>query len=167
MVSNTPLEFVFDQQAHTDTLAFQVDLWSARGAVPHTLADVLVRQKDIQYSSRTRRGTDAIRERQHERCLVAQLLAKLPPELQADPIAQTLRGWSNSSVYDVVHLIYQSKSYEAQCKDYEFGEMSMREHWNAGLADIRHTLKRHEYFDRPSPELGIATHDIHREQPGT
>src|SRR5206468_4591874 len=69
VVSNTPLEFVFDEQAHVDTLAFQVDLWSARGTWPQTIADVLLRQKDIQYSSRTRRGTDAIRERQRNKCL--------------------------------------------------------------------------------------------------
>ena len=37
---------------------FQVDLFSARGAVPRQMADVLARHKDIAYSSRTRQNTD-------------------------------------------------------------------------------------------------------------
>src|SRR5438105_1131367 len=94
VVSNTPLEFVFDEQQHNDTLVFQVDLWSALGALPQDIAGVLMRQKDIQYSSRTRRGTDAIKQRQQDRCLVSQLLDKLNGNLQNDPIALSLRDWS-------------------------------------------------------------------------
>ena len=30
LVSNTPLQWVFDSRPRQDTLAFQVDLWSAR-----------------------------------------------------------------------------------------------------------------------------------------
>src|SRR5213075_2789909 len=124
-------------------------------------------QKDIQYSSRTRRGTDAIKQRQQDRCLVSQLLDKLDGNLQNDPIALSLREWSKVPLYDVIHLIYQSKSYEAHSKDYEFGITSMREHWSAGLGDITHTLKRHEFFSLPSPHIAITPHDIHRNNSGS
>ncbi|MCC6212961.1 MAG: patatin-like phospholipase family protein, partial [Burkholderiales bacterium] len=60
LVSNTPLESVLDTEPRRDTLAFQVDLWSARGQLPETLLDALEREKDIRYSSRTRRGIDAL-----------------------------------------------------------------------------------------------------------
>jgi NTE family protein len=53
LVSNTPLQWVVDSRPALDTLAFQVDLWSARGERPRTLAQVATRQKEIQYSSRT------------------------------------------------------------------------------------------------------------------
>jgi NTE family protein len=165
LVSNTPLEFVLDGKPERDTLAFQVDLWSARGRLPQDMADVMQRQKDIQYSSRTRRGTDAIRERQQVRCALMALLEKLPAELQHEPSVKMLRDISTSAVFDIVHLIYQSKVYEGQSKDYEFGITSMREHWAAGLADIQRTLAHPDYFERPSPRVGVATHDIHREAP--
>ena len=58
LVSNTPLAWVVDADSRQDTLTFQVDLWSARGDVPKTLADVSTRQKEIVYSSRTREQTD-------------------------------------------------------------------------------------------------------------
>jgi len=62
-----------------------------------------------------------------------------------------------------VHLIYQSKAFEGHSKDYEFGLDAMREHWSSGLEDIRRTLADPRRLDRPPPEVGIITHDIHRE----
>ncbi len=58
IVSNTPLQYVLDAQPHTEALlVWQVDLFSARGLLPTTMSEVVVRQKDITYSSRTRRNT--------------------------------------------------------------------------------------------------------------
>ena len=54
LVSNTPLQWVVSGDTRQDTLAFQVDLWSSRGELPSDLNDVMSRQKEIQYSSRTR-----------------------------------------------------------------------------------------------------------------
>ena len=52
-----------------DMLVFQVDLFSARGALPRDMDDVLARQKDIQFSSRTRLVTDHFRaEARHAIC---------------------------------------------------------------------------------------------------
>jgi NTE family protein len=48
LVSNTPLQRVLESEPRQDTLAFQVDLWSARGAFPRTMAEVATRQKEIQ-----------------------------------------------------------------------------------------------------------------------
>ena len=54
LVSNTPLQWMVDSSPRIDTLAFQVDLWSADGRVPKDMAEVTTRAKEIQYSSRTR-----------------------------------------------------------------------------------------------------------------
>jgi len=39
LVSNTPLQWVLESDPPRDTLAFQVDLWSARGSVPRTMTE--------------------------------------------------------------------------------------------------------------------------------
>ena len=62
LISNTPLQWVVDASPRQDTLAFQVDLWSARGELPGNLAEVATRQKEIQYSSRTRANTDQFKQ---------------------------------------------------------------------------------------------------------
>ena len=62
-----------------DTLAFQVDLWSARGELPRNLAEVVTRQKEIQYSSRTRANTDQFKRLQRLRSALASLLSRSCP----------------------------------------------------------------------------------------
>jgi len=52
ILSNTPTEVVFDDNPRRDALIFTVHLWNPLGAEPTTMADVLNRHKDLQYSSR-------------------------------------------------------------------------------------------------------------------
>ena len=85
LVSNTPLQWVLESEPRRDTLAFQVDLWSARGTLPRTLPEVMTRQKEIQYSSRTRNNSDRFKSVQRLRNALASLLQKLPDELRNSP----------------------------------------------------------------------------------
>jgi NTE family protein len=78
LISNTPLQWVVEYGPRQDTLTFQVDLWSARGELPGNLADVVTRQKEIQYSSRTRAKTDEFKRYQRARNTLASFLSKLP-----------------------------------------------------------------------------------------
>ena len=78
VVSNTPLAQVVGAENMRDTLAFQVDLWPARGGLPTSLEEVAERQKDIQYSSRTRLVTDQLRRVLKLRHGLQKLLARLP-----------------------------------------------------------------------------------------
>jgi hypothetical protein len=106
LISNTPLQFVVEQGPRQDTLAFQVDLWSARGDVPGNLADVVTRQKEIQYSSRTRANTDQFKQHQRARKTLASLLSKLPADLLASEEAKMLSSIADEKVYSLVHLIH-------------------------------------------------------------
>jgi len=160
LVSNTPLVEVLGHTPRRDTIAFQVDLWSADGPRPNNILDVAEREKDIRYSSRTRMATDAATELQRLRRALKRALDCLPADF-ADPEIAALRDLSCSKVYNVIHLIYRDKQYEAQHKDYEFSLPTMREHWDAGLTDIRRTLKHPEWLERPRG-LGVVTHDVHR-----
>ena len=68
LVSNTPLQWcdgrTLTGEPRRTRSCFQVDLWSARGEFPRNLAEVATRQKEIQYSSRTRAFTDFIQRLQ-------------------------------------------------------------------------------------------------------
>jgi NTE family protein len=112
LVSNTPLQWVVETEPRRDTLAFQVDLWSARGEFPRNIFDVMTREKEIRYSSRTRAGTDQFKHIQNMRRAMAELLERLPPELRDSPEARLLGSAAHHSVYNIVHLIYCAKNYE-------------------------------------------------------
>lgn len=143
LVSNTPLAHVMrhlDAQADRPVNVFQIDLFSARGELPHTLADVAERQKDIQYSSRTRMVSGHVRER-HQLHQRLRALAEHVPAPQRDSAAvRALLAGTMDPPITLVHVIHRRKPYETQSKDYEFSRLSMNEHWTAGLADMGASL---------------------------
>src|SRR3984893_7124825 len=160
LVSNTPLQWLVESRPHRDTLTFQVDLWSARGEMPRTLAEVSTRQKEIQYSSRTRAGTDSFEYVQRLRRAMADLFEKLPEDLRNGHEAQLLRSAADHKVYNIVHLIYRARNYEGHSKDYDFSHASMREHWRAGYHDAIRTLRHPEVLERPTNHEGVFTFDL-------
>jgi NTE family protein len=160
LVSNTPLQWVVDGGTRQDTLAFQIDLWPAQGNLPRNIAEVTTRQKEIQYSSRTRAATDQFKRMQNHRCALSDLLENLPPEMQKRESTELLKKVADHKIYNIVHLIYRSRQYETDSKDFDFSRLSMQEHWQSGLEDARRTLERREIFERPQNHEGVLTFDF-------
>ncbi|MDR3443196.1 MAG: patatin-like phospholipase family protein [Legionella sp.] len=160
LVSNTPLQWVVDGETRQDTLAFQVDLWSARGAVPINLSGAITRQKEIQYSSRTRAATDRFKHIQRVRYALANLLSKLPSEFQDNEEMELLKKVADHKAYSIVQLIYHAKQYEGHSKDYEFSRLSMEDHWQAGYQDASFALQHPKIFKRPNNKDGVFTFDF-------
>ena len=160
LVSNTPLQWVLESARREDTLAFQVDLWSARGAVPDTMAEVMTRQKEIQYSSRTRASTDRFKREQQLRHALDQILDSVPEALRDTPAYRLLEPESDRKVYNIIQLIYRSREHELGSKDYEFSRRSMEDHWTAGRHDTARTLRHPEVLERPQGGDGVFTFDV-------
>jgi NTE family protein len=163
LISNTPLQWVLDSIPRRDTLAFQVDLWSARGDFPGDMAEVETRQKEIQYSSRTRANTDQFKRAQRIRNTVAALLESLPDDLKDEPNAKLLGSIADRKVYNMVHLIYRAKNYEGNSKDYEFSRSSMETHWRAGYHDTVRMLRHPNVLKRPANHEGVAVFDLEQD----
>jgi NTE family protein len=165
IVSNTPLQYLLEIDDHKDTLVFQVDLFSARGALPRDMPDVLARHKDIMYSSRTRNNTDSFRNIHSLRIALRDALLRAPPESLSDLQRDMLEDLRHLARVNILHLIYQQKSYEGHAKDYEFSGTSMREHWTAGLEDTRKSLRHRKWLAIPNEVTGVTVHDVHRDDP--
>ncbi|OIQ90979.1 patatin phospholipase [mine drainage metagenome] len=164
LVSNTPLTQVLGGHPHAHTLVFQVDLWSAAGDPPHTLADVGERVKDIQYSSRTRTITDVLLRAHEQRRILRGLLERIPPDQRRnDPFCAQVEDMARDKRYNVIHLIYKDKPYDGQTKDFQFGRATMRAHWNNGLSTMQRTLCHALWFDLPGADRPFITHDVHRQ----
>jgi NTE family protein len=160
LVSNTPLEWVLDSRPGRDTLAFQIDLWSARGEFPRNLIEAETRQKEIRYSSRTRLATNQFKKKQTFRRAAGRLLAKIPQELLRTPEAKMLALEADEKVYNLIQLIYRAKTYEGNSKDYEFSRRTMEEHWSSGYNDAVRTLRHPEVLQRPQGLDGVFTFDL-------
>jgi len=163
LVSNTPLQYVIECGARQDTLVFQVDLWSARGQIPRNMADVVTRQKEIQYSSRTRASTDQFKSLHRLQRELAALLNRLPEDLRKHEDVRLLRTAASDNVHNLVHLIYRARDYEGHSKDYEFSRLSMQDHWRAGYHDALRTLRHPEVLARPTTADGVSTFDLEQD----
>ncbi len=164
LVSNTPLQWVLGGQPSRDTLALQIDLWNAEGPVPVDLTSSSVRQKDIQFSSRTRAATSNFRKQQIIRRAAFKFLQLVPDSLRDTPEYRALASQADEAVYNIVHLIYRAKTYEGTTKDYEFSRRSMLEHWQAGYNDAVRTLRHPEVLQRPDNAEGLNIFDLSRDE---
>lgn len=141
LVSNTPLSHVLDHQT-TDMLVFQVDLFPARGDLPTKFADVLSREKDIRYSSRTRAVTDMILRFRKEHEAIRGVLNLLPDNVCDNPDVQKVRSLIHDNAVNIVHLIYQADAWESGARDFEFSRGSMRHHWDRGLDAVEGVVEK-------------------------
>jgi NTE family protein len=166
LVSNTPLQYVYDQRGEVDLCVFQVDLFNARGVVPQAVWDVGARVKDIRFSSRTRLNTDTICTGLMAHSSRRRLYDKLPVELRDDPDALALLDKGPDPKMTIAHLIYRHTRFEGHSKDYEFSRASMHEHWKAGAQDVATTLSHPEWQSRHDDDSTLVrVFDLTRQRP--
>ena len=158
--SNTPIQWVLESEPRQDTLAFQVDLWNSRGPHPRTMAEVVTRQKEIQYSSRTRANSERFKRLQLIRNALAGLMESLPDSARESNEYKLLAPIADRKAYNVIQLIYRANKYEGGSKDFEFSRQSMDEHWRAGYYDTVRTLRHPEVLERPTNEEGASIFDL-------
>ena len=160
IASNTPLDFVLDSEIGRDLLIFQIDLFSARGPLPVSLLEAAEREKDIRFSSRTRMNTDKNKQVHNARKALRELIGKLPDYLKNDPSVEILCNAAKENTVTVVHLIYKSKNYETNSKDYDFSHVGMVDHWGAGARDVHLSMRHKDWLERPQCGETMMTYDL-------
>jgi NTE family protein len=160
IASNTPLDYVLDQESVEDLLIFQVDLFSARGRLPQTLLEAAEREKDIRFSSRTRMNTDKNKQIHNTRKALRDLIARLPDHLRDDPAYAILHQAAEENTVTVVHLIYRKRDYEASSKDYDFSRLNMLEHWKSGEQDVYVSMHHPDWLQQPQNGETMVTWDL-------
>ena len=143
LVSNTPLQHVLDTQ-DAPLLVFQVDLFSASDVLPHTMMDVIAREKEIRFSSRTRQVSDGLLKLRKEREKIRKVLSKLPADMADDADVKALAALAEEFPVNVVQMIYRANAWEGGARDYEFSDRTMNEHWDAGREAVAATIKNSE-----------------------
>jgi hypothetical protein len=86
------------------------------------------------------------------------------PESQRDhPAVRRAERLASSRRVNVLHLIYDDHDFEGHFKDYQFGLLSMRDHWRIGLHDLRGTIAQPGWLDKPAAGARpFVTHDLKR-----
>ena len=145
-VSNTPLDAVLDDLPGGHTIVFMIDLWNAEGAPPRTLSDVLWREKQIQYASRTAQHIDAVATKVN----LAHALRLLQVSQAGDAAVPDGTALTVDRL-DIVHIIYRPSADQISSSDAEFSRESIADRKAAGHHDMKHALAVAPWFNKVKP----------------
>jgi len=159
ILSNTPVEAVFDDYPRRSALVFAVHIWNPSGPDPQTIADVMHRQKDVMYSSRAE--SHIVRQQQIHRMrhIIAELSARLPSAERAKPEVEEMAGYGCLTQMHVVRLMAPALDGEGHGKDIDFSERGIKMRWEAGLENTRAVLARAPWTDPVDPMAGFVLHE--------
>ncbi len=159
ILSNTPVEAVFDDNPRKSGIVIAVHLWRSNGEEPTSIWDVANREKDLQYASRAVNQIKRQRQLHRMRHIISSLAAKLPPEVANTAEVKELAGYGCNTRMHVVRLLAPRLKNEDHTKDIDFSSTGIAARWRAGLEDMRETLAKKPWDDAHDPDEGFVLHD--------
>jgi NTE family protein len=159
ILSNTPVEAVFDDNPRKNSVVFAVHIWNPEGAEPDTIWQVMHRQKDIQYSSRA--ASHIARQKQIHRLrhVIAELVRRLPEDERESAEIQDLAAYGCLTRMHVVRLLAPPLDGEDHTKDIDFSPMGIRKRWESGYADTSRVLEMAPWSGTFDPVEGFILHE--------
>jgi NTE family protein len=158
ILSNTPLEAIFDDKPRRDSLIFSVHVWNPDGAEPHSIAEVLCRQKDVQYASRSRSQVARQKQIHKLRHVIAELTRRLPAGELSRPEVRELAGYGCLTRMHVIALLAPALPDEDYAKDIDFSPRGIRARWDAGYAQTARALAAAPWTEPADPLEGVILH---------
>ena len=159
ILSNTPVEVVFDDKPRRDSMVYAVHIWNPHGAEPETIWEVLNRQKDVQYSSRSASHIKRQRQLHRLRHVITELSALLPADQRQTPEVAELAAYGCPTRMHVIRLLAPALDCEDHSKDIDFSPSGIRARWDAGYADTMRTLETAPWRDPVDPLEGFVLHE--------
>jgi NTE family protein len=159
ILSNTPVEAVFDDYPRRNSLIFAVHIWNPHGSEPETIWQVMNRQKDVQYSSRA--VTHVMRQKQLHRLrhVVSELVRHMPETQRQSDEVRELSEYGCLTRMHVVRLLAPTIDGEDHMKDIDFSSAGIRARWEAGVADTRAVVAKAPWLGEFDPIEGVVLHE--------
>jgi NTE family protein len=158
ILSNTPVEAVFDDTNRKTSLIFAVHIWNPNGDEPKTLNDVFNRQKDLQYSSRAANHIRRQQQLHQLRHVVAQLGRSIPESQRTPEILAMMKHGCLVRMH-VVRLLAPAIKGENHAKDLDFSTTGISARWNAGYEETARVLKTAPWEQSYGEEDGFVLHE--------
>ena len=159
ILSNTPVEAVFDDCPRRSGVVFAAHVWSPSGPEPDTIGRILARQKDLQYASRAKSHIARQRQIHRLRQIISELSDRLPEDVRAQPAVQALTGYGCRTQMHVVRLLAEPLKDENHLKDIDFSADGIRSRWDAGYLDTTRVLAQAPWNAPHDPHEGFILHE--------
>ena len=159
ILSNTPVEVVFDDNPRRNSMVFAVHIWNPKGDEPETIWEVMNRQKDVQYSSRAHAHIKRQRQLHRLRHIVAELARLVPDEKKRNNLVAEMAAYGCLTRMHVVRLLAPALSYEDHAKDIDFSPDGIRQRREAGYRHTIETLEKAPWRAPVDPTEGFILHE--------
>ncbi len=159
VLSNTPVEAVFDDNPRRSGLVFAVHMWNPGGPEPGSLAEVAAREKDVRYSSRAVNHIARQRQIHKLRHVVAELADRLPEKVQNEPEVRELAAYGCLTRMHVVRLLAPALEREGHTKDIDFTGEGISARWDAGFEHTTRVLRAKPWEGDFDPREGFILHE--------
>jgi NTE family protein len=159
ILSNTPVEAVFDDNPRRNALVFAVHMWAPNGPEPDTMLGVAARQKDLQYASRASSHIKRQRQIHKLRHVIATMAEMLPPERRNALDVKELAGYGCLTQMHVVRLLAPPLAGDGHLKDIDFSPEGIRGRWDAGYLDTSRVLAARPWTRPCDPLEGFLLHE--------
>lgn len=159
VLSNTPIDVIFDDNPRRNSLIFAVHLWNPIGPEPETMSEVMTRQKDIQYSSRLDSHLVGRQQIQRLRHVIRELVGYIPEEARDSEAVRALAAWGSPTRMHVVRLMAPRIENEDQTKDVDFSVSGICERWRAGYDSTRRVIEEKPWLREFDPLEGVILHE--------
>jgi NTE family protein len=159
ILSNTPVEAVFDDNPRRNSLVFAVHIWNPHGPEPGTMWEVMNRQKDLQYSSRAISHIARQKQIHRLRHVIAELAMRLPEAQRDDPEVRRLAGYGCLTQMHVVRLLAPRVDGEDHTKDIDFSPSGIRARREAGYEHARRVLGMAPWEETVDRVEGFILHE--------
>jgi len=159
ILSNTPVEAVFDDNPRRNSLVFAVHVWNPNGQEPDSIHKVASRQKDLQYASRASTHINRQRQIHKLRHIIAELAARIPDHERDSQFVKDIAGYGCLTRMHVVRLLAPQIHGEDHAKDIDFSPNGIQTRWSAGRADTQRVLGTAPWNDAADPLEGFILHE--------
>ena len=160
LYSNTPLETVLRDKPHVDALCFIVDLWSAHGKEPTTLDEVLTREKDVMFASRSLRHMEDYINMHKLQRIARDLYERLPSSQKNKADLELLSTLGCDTTLHIVRVSYAGRDWNMGFKDINFSKGSIEWRWQQGYRDISRAIEQAGWLSAVSEDTSLVVHEI-------
>jgi len=159
ILSNTPVEVVFDDNPRRNSMVYAVHIWNPHGPEPQSIWDVMNRQKDVQYSSRAASHIKRQRQIHKLRHIITELSAMVPPDHATNADFREMASYGCSTRMHVIRLLAPILDYEDHSKDVDFSPSGIRQRCQAGYDHTMRTLESAPWREEVDPLEGFVLHE--------
>jgi NTE family protein len=158
VLSNTPIEMIFDDYPRRNSLIFGVLLWNPKGPMPQTIGEVLNRQKEIQYSSRVVSHVTRQQQIHRLRHVISQLVRLFPDDVRKSEAVRELAGYGCVTQMHLVPLLAPRLENENHMKDIDFSPRGIGMRREAGYEAAMRALRLAPWQGEFDPIEGVFLH---------